>query len=497
MMDKQLLWRLAKSDYLKLVPILALAFYLTFIPHMNYPYPVHIDEWRHLVNFNAITKAGSTTFVEPLMGQGIRTITTNLETGYHVFWSVFHSITGIPWLVIFRYFPGVIFIITVLSVYIMASREGFGWEAALCTCLITTTVGILGPGFLVPVAMGLLFLALSLFLVFNFKTWWSYLVLFLFICFLLSMHATTAVGLIIILIPYILLNLRGNFKHSLGITLALATPFLILFPWIFSIVLNEAEGLLTQYTHSQYVDIPHVIRAYGYLPIALCLLGTASLVMRGGKKSYGMVLGLLSILIVLVVYFTFHYGIQPLYTRSLMYMMLMVSIVAGAGLMWVRKLSLPEKLGAWIKAPFITRNMGNFLCIVLVVVILAITIPDRLDTPYYYMIDNEDYEAFVWIKNNIDESYDRAILDPWKATPFATITGKYVYTRIHVAPVAKDEEAYAFIRNGSSNTTFLRDNGISMLYTRIHDGSKNNNYSVNNTDLVKLADNIYILKELK
>ena len=38
------------------------------------------------------------------------------------------------------------------------------------------------------------------------------------------LHAPTAVGLVIILVPYILLNLKGNFKHSLGITLAIAIP---------------------------------------------------------------------------------------------------------------------------------------------------------------------------------------------------------------------------------------------------------------------------------
>ena len=73
----------------------------------------------------------------------------------------------------------VIFIITILSVYIMAQREGFGWEAALFTCLIPTTIGILGPAFTVPVAMGLLFTPLLIFLAFNFRTVWSYLVIFI------------------------------------------------------------------------------------------------------------------------------------------------------------------------------------------------------------------------------------------------------------------------------------------------------------------------------
>ena len=56
----------------------------------------------------------------------------------------------------------------VLATYVMAQRLGFGWEAALMTCLITTTVGIMGPGFFIPVAMALLFVPLSLFVLFNF-----------------------------------------------------------------------------------------------------------------------------------------------------------------------------------------------------------------------------------------------------------------------------------------------------------------------------------------
>ena len=481
-MSWQNLWRLAKSDYLKLVPILALAFYVAFIPHISYPYPVHIDEWVHLAYSNAMVQAHDTTYVNPFFGGSTVSITSNLEAGFHVFWAVFHQISGISWLTIFRYFPSIIFIITALSVYTMARREGFGWEAALFTCLIPTTVGILGPAFLVPVAMGLLFLPLSLFLVFNFKTGWSYLVLFMFTCFLLSIHATTAVGLVIILIPYILLNLRGNFKHSLGITLALAIPFVALFPWVFDMILSTAKGLFTPYLHSPLVQLPRVISTYGYLPISLCILGSFLLGIRGGKKSYGLVLGLLALLLILVTYFTFHYGFQPLYTRGLMYMMLMVSIVAGAGLMAIKNLQLPAKLGI----PTILLKIGYPLCLALVIVTLVIGIPDRLDTPYYHMIDEADYEAFVWIRDNVDEDYEKAILNPWKATAFAAITGKYVYTRIHMGPHEKSNEAAAFLTGGCVDTDFLSENGISIVYIT---------EKCSNPDLVEVRENVYLFEE--
>ena len=481
-MSWQDMWRLAKCDYFKLVPILALAFYIAFIPHLNYPYPVHIDELVHMAYSKAMLGAGSTTFTEPFLGQSTITLSENLEAGFHAFWGIFQQISGIPWLTIFRYFPGIIFIITVLSVYVLARREGFGWEAALFTCLIPTTVGILGPAFLVPVAIGLLFIPLSLFLAFNFRTGWSYLVLFIFTCFLLSIHAPSAICLVIILMPYILLNLKGNLKHSVGITLAVVIPFLAPFPWIFGMLLPAAKSLLTPQPLPEYIDVPRIMVTYGYLPVSFCLIGTFLLAIRGGKKNYGLILGLLALLVMLFAFFTLHYGLDIMYTRGLMYMMLMMSILAGAGLMGVKNLKLPTRL----KAPSIIQNVGYILCLALIGLTLAMYIPTRQDTPYYHMIEREDYEAFVWIKDNIDESYKRAIVDPWKATAFTAITEKYVYTRIHAFPKPSDSKAYEFLRGGCSDTAFLREHGISIVYTR---------QECNNPNLTEVRQNVYLLKE--
>lgn len=472
-MSRQNTWRLDKWDYLKLVPILALAFYVAFIPHLDYLYPVHIDEWVHLAFSNELMRAGSTTMLsEPFSGGNELLPVQSFEVGFHIFWGVFQRISGISSMDIYRYFPGIVFLITVLSAYILGRREGFGWEAALFVCLITTTQGIMGPAFLVPVAMGLLFIPLSLFLAFNLRTGWAYLALFIFTCFLLTLHAVTAVGLVIILAPCILLNLKGNFMHSLGLTIALAIPFLAPFPWIFNMLLPTFKSLFSQTPFPTHIDFPNVIQTYGYAPILFCLLGTFLLAIRGGRRDYSLILGLLSILLVLVAFFTFHYGVSILYQRGLTYMMLMMSIVAGAGLMGVRKLKPPA--------------LGYTLCLVLIGLTLAMAIPAHQNTTYYHMIDKRDYEAFVWIRDNASKGYSKAILDPWKATAFTAITGKNVYTRIHSYALPKDDEAYAFLRGGCRDTAFLRKNGISIVY---------NLSECRNPDLVKVEENIYLLKE--
>ncbi len=485
-MSQRNIRRIFKFDYLLLLPIMALAFYIAFIPHLNYPYPLHLDEWIHLAFSKALMQAGSTSFIDPFLGESTISFTYTFETGYHIFWGIFHQISGIPWIVIFRYFPSVMLMMTVLSAYVLGKRQGFGWEAALFTCLIPTTVGILGPAFLVPATMGLLFIPLAIFAVFNYRGIWAYIVLFIFTCALFCIHAATALALVIILIPYILLNLKGNLKHSLGIALALGIPCLVPFLWVSQALLSVVKSPFTPQLLPEYIDLPLIIKTYGYLPVLLCLLGTFLLAIKKGKENYGLILGLLALLLMLVSFFTFHYGVEIMYYRGLTWMMLVMGIVAGAGLMGVRKIKLPARLIPWLKMPLIRQNVGNFLCLVLIGLTLAFCIPIRQDTPYYHMIDAEDYEVFVWIKDNVNDDYERAILDPWKATAFTAITGREVYSRSHAVPKPTDMEAYEFLQEGCTDTAFLRENGISIIYTR---------WECRNPDLVEIKRNLYLFDE--
>jgi hypothetical protein len=101
------------------------------------------------------------------------------------------------------------------------------------------------------------------------------------------------------------------------------------------------------------------------------------------------------------------------------------------------------------------------------------------------MIDKKDYEAFVWIKDNVDDNYQKAILDPWKATAFTVITGKNVFTRLQQAPIPNTYRAREFLSNGCEDTDFLNNYGISIVYT---------SGNCNNPNLIEVSSNIYLLK---
>lgn len=479
--------RLVRSDWPKLLLVAGLAYYVAFIPHQGYAYPLHLDEWTHLAGSNEIIKEGGAVGLSDPFSGGARNAVQLLEVGFHLFWAVFHQVSGIPWLVIYRYFPGIIFIFTILSVYTLARREGFGVEAAFFTSLVPTTVGILGPAFLVPLALGLPFIPLSMFLVFNFRNWWSYLVLFIFFTFLLTLHAVTAVGLAIVLMPYVVINLKKDFKHSLAITLVFAIPFAASLPWLFQpVVLPALRSLLHPQFPLDYVDLGSVISLYGYLPTVLCVVGVGALAFRRTTKGYGLVLGLLALAVMLAAFYTLHIGIAQLYYRGVMYLMLGMGIVAGAGLMLVRELQLPALARGRPIPSLLIKNSGRVLCLVLIGLTLFFGLSARHDIPYYHMIDQTDYEAFIWIKDNVGHDYDKAILDPWKASAFTAISGKKIYSRIGEFPRPADEQAIDFLEKGCTDTDFLKANGISIVYTR---------GDCRNPDLLRVREYVYLLNK--
>ena len=465
-----------------LLLICILAFYMAFIPHIGYAYPLHVDEWMHMTYSETIAESGSIIFPDPFTGQGEVELGSNLWVGFHIFWDMFQQVSGTPWIPLFRYFPSIIFMFTVLSVYILANREGYGLEAAFFTCLIPTTGGLLGPAFMVPMALGLLFIPLSLFLVFNIKDWACYLLIFLFTCFLLLSHATTAIILCIVLLPYALISIKDDAGHSIGIIMALLIPFILPFPWIFNLLMQNAGQFLAPQYLSPYIEIPALLGKYGFLPIAVSFIGTIVLVVRGGRNSLGLILGMALLIIVMLVFIKFHYGLSGVYDRGLTTMLLILSILAGAGLCWLRKLKLPADF-LNIHNSNIFNYARNIACILLLTIILVIAVPTHLNAVFYHMIDDEDYRAFTWIEDNIGAKYTSAVIDPWKATAFVAITGKKVASRIWIKPEPVDDAVNKFLKSGCQDLTFLKDNRVSFIYSQLQ---------CDNRDLIEARDRVFV-----
>ncbi len=404
----------ARVRYLLLVPILALAFFIAYIPHRNYAYPVHLDEWQVMVFTNALMEKASTAqLTNPIYGGDDLTWNQMGELGTHIFWGAFKEVTGLDWLVIFRYFPGIVYMITVLSVFILAGRQGFGWQAAFFASLLPTTVGILGPAFLVPISLAMLFIPLALFVAFNFRSRWSYPVLSALVVAPAAIHPPTAAVLIVILAPYILLNLKGSPRHSLGMALAVLLPFVALFPVIYRIAVPMVKRLFVPQSTSPFVDLPSVIPTLGYVTILLCLgrsrrsgVEREADGLRSGPGRCGLA-GPPGRLL-----FAALWSGNRLPAWACRLAMLMVSILAGAGLGVVGAWGWRSGIGDSPGRLRLSTSLRPLVTLALVAVTLFVTIPARLHQPYYQMLDSGDYRAFTWIRANLGDGYGKALLDP-------------------------------------------------------------------------------------
>lgn len=474
-----------------LAGILCFAFYMAFVPHLNYTYPLHVDEWNNYGQSQALVSAQSTTHVEPFLGQEISG--DDFEIGYHLLLAEVKLFTGLSWLQIFRIFPPIIFVLTTLSAYVFGKRRNFGLEAAFFVTLIPTTVRILGPAFLVPVALGLLFFPLVLFLLHyseHFRIVKA-VPLFLFLSFAFLMHPPTGVALSAISGVYAISLLYTN-RHSKGwwhqpvmLFAAILIPSLIVILRYSSLVGDGIEHMM-EATAYPLPLVKGVWGKFGYIPLILFIIGFLFLCLKGKVKDYVLASCAGIFVIALALFATPRIGIPIMYSRSWLYFLLLASLIAGFGVKEIRLLCQ-----GYLSRHITKATVFAWLTTLLIILPSAyLGIKSHYDEPYYHIMDDKTYEDFVWINANLGDSYQRAVLEPWLALTFPPITGKSVYTYSAFYPTeeraGKTVEARQFFDNRCNDTAWLEENNIDIVYTKI---------PLENPDLHRLRDNIYILRK--
>lgn len=457
-----------KNKYFWLILILLIAFYLNFTPHMDYPYPVHVDEWVNVAFSQSLINSKSTVFIEPFMGE--KMVENDLEIGMRLFVALFKEITGLAWLSVVRYLPSVIFLITVLSVYVFASKSGYGLQAAFLAAMVPTSLRLIGPGFLVAVGVGILFIPLSLFIAHYSR---KYSILLIYIVFLFLLHPPTALAIILLLIPYIVLNYGKDATHSKKLAITLLFAFLISMPRLYFLVFPTAEAIIST-TNYFLPPAPEVFNVYGYIPTLLFILGIFYISKNYDSKGYSLVVASLLLLIPIVLFARYQIGYGIIYDRIFSYLMILMSIIGGYGLMKIYK-SIKVISG------------GKLLYLLIILLTLGTSITSHASSPYYHVIDNTKYDDFIWIKNNLSDIEGITVLNPWTAKAYAPITGRFVYSHIPPGPsqytLQRNNEIYRFFKNKGENSSFLTSNNISIVYT---------DSPIDNSELVEIRPRIYL-----
>lgn len=431
--------------------VILISVYFVYLPHAGYQYPLHRDEWDRITLANAYLKYGGPEFPDPFTGDG--TVKNHPEIGFITFISLF-KVIGAEWLSFFWYSPFLLSLFFVSSGFLLGRKLGYGVEMAFFLALIPTTVRFLGPAFFVPVSLALPLMLIILYSAL-FLDKGKYIVVFLLYVFLLYMHPPSAIVIFISLSTYI------SLKKDEKMLATIFTASLIAIPQFISYIEPlGSEGLI----FTAVGLFKSVVTEFGFVSSFFFVLGFY-LSIRDWRKEEVVISLTATILLSLIVIYRFTNYLPLLWPeRVLLYLMMFMSVIAAKGLHWIREKSLP---------------VGVFFAIL----VIAFTYQTHVGIQYYHIVDDREYEDYVWIRDNLE---GKAILDPWEAIAFTAVAENPVFTVVRPTDEFKEKskELIKFFSENCSDTEFLVENNISIVYFK---------GNVDNLDLKEVRDSIYYL----
>jgi hypothetical protein len=207
----------------------------------------------------------------------------------------------------------------------------------------------------------------------------------------------------------------------------------------------------------------------GFLPTTL-LFYSIFLMVKGQRLYVPLICIIVVIslfLLMLTFIFTRIFEVQALFDRTIVFLLFLIFFIAG----WALK--------------HMSRESQHIFSL-LVFGIIFIGVVAHANTPISPIITNEECQDFLWIKENLNDSYSKAIMDPVKAMAFTPLTRKQVFIQSPLG-VGNDQRlalTEQFLTEGCNDTSFLIANGITVVYTHSY---------CDNPDLVEVQNGIYII----
>jgi len=473
-----------------LAGIFIFAFWVGMSPHWDYPYPLHVDEWFAIGYTQSTLEAGRLEYPNPYNPWEV---SFHPEMGSHLLLGFLKTVTGLSWMELYRFAPGVLVTLLTFLTYAFGHRYGFGWSAALFVPLIPTSIRTLGPALVVPVTVGMLFIPVTLLLLHAMeeksrgKALWLLLVL---IGGTILVHPPTEVIVTALAVFYL-----GGFvtvalaqrRYSKGVGLMLAIGVRILIPvvvlglWLPSLTKRALEqsapstdaGPFTLLgVHAQFPQ------AFGMVAVAVSITGLFLFVTRGdGVRSYVLPLFTLFLLSFLALAFPiYQVGPAILYSRGWLYLGLLMAIFAGYGVaIYFRSIpSIARTIAVRSQQPVIGWIHTTLWLTGALVVLVSLTMGLALNgarasySQYYQVINDSIYADFRWMGQYTPPGQSVAMGEPsigW-AYPVVAGPGTSVFHAV-AAPWTNRwvNELRSMLELGQADVPWLRDSGVSVFYS--------------------------------
>lgn len=471
-----------------LLVVMIFAYFMASIPHLQNSYPLHVDEWMRYGDAQSLLQAGYLAdYPDPF--EAGKTMSPDIEEGYHLLLAELKLISGISWLGLFRFVPGLILALLAFKAYVWGKGGVTGLASALLVTLIPTTTRFLGPAFLVPVSLGLAFIPLVLIVLNQLNDDTRLLVILCPLLFaLLFIHPPTFAVVSAITLVHFMFSLPAQKsrvrKHAaLWGIIGIVLIYVFMVFWAPSFVSFVTGEAMDPARHLNVPPVEGAIAKIGYIPMALFALGIGFLAYRNKRENWALLVSAIGMLAFQLIYPRFYIGPDIVYERGWLYIAVLVALIGGMAL---------TGLGNWIikslqNKRFVGNTISYTLSLGLIFCALGISLKGHFAEPYYHLVDDIAYQDFLWIKEKVPSAYNVGVLDTGVAWAFACVTEKYTYTS-EVAPNFHDKgrATMLFLNKGITDTRWIEERGISIVYTR---------GLAETSGLIKAGNNIYLFRE--
>jgi hypothetical protein len=466
------------------------SFWTGMDPHWDYPYPLHVDEWSHIGHAQHTLEAGRLEYPSPYNRWDV---SFHREMGFHLLLGFLKTVTGLSWMDLYRFAPGVLLALLAFLTYAFGHRSGFGWAAALFVPLIPTSIRTLGPAFVVPVSVAMLFIPVTLLLLNTMeeksrgKSLWLLLVL---IGGTIFIHPPTEVAITVLAILYLagfVVAALAQKRYGEGANLLLALGVRILIPvvtlvlWLPSASQKVVEQSLSDsaYSATRLLGLHTGFhQAFGIVAVVVSVAGFYLFTLRGeGVRSYVLPLFALLLLAFLVFFFPmYRLGPDILYERGWLYLGLLMVIFAGYGTaLYFRSVpAIARAMASWLRLSPGSWMAASLWSAGVAVLLLALTtgiIANENRQTYaqhYHVINNSMFADFRWMGQHSVPGQMAAMGEPslgWAYPPVAG-PGAEVYQAISAPWTNKAaDKARTMLASGEADAPWLKKLGVSVFYT--------------------------------
>ncbi|MBT7102093.1 hypothetical protein HN935_01125 [archaeon] len=383
-----------KKKILIVIAILIATFFFVYSPHINYRFPIHIDEWHHITE---TLKLGSGEY--QIQGtDGIRTM--GFELGFHAILLPVSRITNL--VQTYQFFPAIWAMVSALTLFLLVYKKTnkflIGIIAMIFFASIKTNTNLAGPWFFTPLTFSVPFIFLYLYLFTegiekqNKKfIIWSLIIM----AFLLPIHAIAVLFAIPFLIIHALFYLDYIKKEKKFFLSFLAIPIIGAIFYsimtqtnIFTSIISILKDLqfktgwgvveIKNSFFELYSPIGYILAAFGAIGIFLFQVKP--------KKFIPYIILPLTILISIFIYRLTGTSFLSPYQRNMFYLAISLPILSAFGTFYIIEIiSLKTK-----------KELTKKILTILIIAIVAFFtfqsyffVPERF--PIYHAIEEKDY----------------------------------------------------------------------------------------------------------